>query len=181
MASAAKLEHGAVRACRRCRAEKAKREGVDAMDAIQFLKQEHETAKAAFRKIQAAPGRERGQLWNELKPELEVHEQIEEACLYGPLAKDATGKDSVLATWEGRHAEEVRKVKGIIKEIDALTSQDERWLALVKDVQASLEAHIREEEGTIFPRISQVWDRRRLDRAGAELEQKKAEASRRAA
>ena len=151
------------------------------MDAIQFLRHEHEVAKAAFRKIQAAPGRERGQLWKELKPELEVHEQIEEACLYGPVAQDADGKDSVLAEWNGRHAEEVQKVKEQITEIDALDSQDQRWLALVRDVQASLEAHIREEEGIIFPRINQVWDRRRLDKAGTELEQKKSEKLRRAA
>jgi hypothetical protein len=150
------------------------------MDAIQFLTHEHEVAKAAFRKIQAAPGRERGQLWKELKPELEVHEQIEETCLYGPVAQDADGKDSVLTEWKGRHAEEVRKVEEMIKEIDAMDSQDQRWLARVKDVQASLEAHIREEEGIIFSRVNQVWDRRRLDKAGAELE-KKSEKLRRAA
>ena len=47
------------------------------MDAIQFLKQEHEKAKAAFAKVLKAAPKTRGQLWTKLQPELEAHEQIE--------------------------------------------------------------------------------------------------------
>lgn len=69
------------------------------MDAIQFLKQEHEKATAAFGKILQAPPDKRAALWAELKPELEAHEELEEACLYGPLSQDVGPKDSKSAAW----------------------------------------------------------------------------------
>ena len=50
------------------------------MDAIQFLKQEHQTAKAEFERVLQASPKARGGLWQKLSPELEAHEQIEDAC-----------------------------------------------------------------------------------------------------
>jgi len=48
------------------------------MNAMQLLKQEHEHAKQMFAQIRAASGEQRGHLWTRLKPELKVHEQMEE-------------------------------------------------------------------------------------------------------
>src|SRR5215467_11170412 len=56
------------------------------MDAIQFLKQEHRKAKGAFAGLLEADPDKREELWEELQPELKAHEEIEEACLYGPLS-----------------------------------------------------------------------------------------------
>ena len=43
------------------------------MDAIEFLKHEHQKAKAAFAKLLEASPDERGALWKELQPELKAH------------------------------------------------------------------------------------------------------------
>jgi hypothetical protein len=59
------------------------------LDAIAFLKQEHAKAKAEFQKLEQASRQQRGQLSSGLKPEPEVYEQIAEAGLYGPAAKEA--------------------------------------------------------------------------------------------
>ena len=48
------------------------------MQAIQLLKQEHGKAKAAFQEIETAPASGRSALWGKLRPELELHEQMEE-------------------------------------------------------------------------------------------------------
>jgi hypothetical protein len=151
------------------------------MDALKFLKQEHQAAKAAFAKIEAAPVDERGRLWNELKPELEVHEQIEEACVYGPVADEVGAKDPVLADWKERHQAEVEEVDEIFQSIEELDSREPEWLATVAEVRSSLEAHIQEEEGDIFRRIAKAWDPSRLEQAGAQLQQLKADKLRRAA
>ena len=143
------------------------------MDAIQFLKKEHVTAKAAFERVLQASPAKRGDLWEKLSPELESHEQMEDACLYTPLSRDATGKDPKLAGWREKHRAEVEKVKELIEELDDLDPEDEEWLSTVKEIHAGLEAHIQEEEGDIFPRISKVWDAARLTDAGAKMEQTK--------
>jgi iron-sulfur cluster repair protein YtfE (RIC family) len=150
------------------------------MNAIQFLKQEHQTAKAAFEKVLQASPAKRGDLWEELTPELEAHEEIEDTCLYQPLSRDAGGKDAKLAEWRQKHQSEVEKVGNLIGEIDELEPEDDKWLTKVKKVHEGLLNHIQEEEGDIFPRISKVWDEARLTQAGKkmqEMKSKKADAA----
>ena len=147
------------------------------MDAIHFLKQEHEKAKAAFAKVLKAPPKTRGSLWAKLQPELEAHEQIENTCLYEPLARDAGKTDPKLADWRKTHKNEVKKVEGLIKDMSKVAPEDAAWLTSLKAVHASLESHIREEEHDIFPRIGKVWDEEQLEQAGTELEDMKAKKS----
>jgi iron-sulfur cluster repair protein YtfE (RIC family) len=144
------------------------------MDAIQFLKQEHQTAKAAFEKVLKAAPDTRGPLWTKLQPELEAHEQMEDAALYEPLSRDAGKTDSKLAEWRTTHQTEVGKVEGLIKDMGKLDPESASWLTKLKAVHASLERHIREEEQDIFPRISKVWDEHKLKQAGTAMQEMKA-------
>jgi iron-sulfur cluster repair protein YtfE (RIC family) len=148
------------------------------MNAIDFLKAEHRNAKAAFGKLLRAPAQDRDELWEALKPELELHEQIEESCLYIPLAQDAGSKNSELATWVERHREEVDEAEAVIQETDELNPEEPRWMSRIKKIHSSLENHIREEEEEIFPRISGVWDDRRLAQAGREMSEMKEKTTR---
>jgi len=150
------------------------------MDAIQFLKKEHVTAKAALEGVMEASPAVRGKLWAKLVPELEAHEHMEDACLYAPLSRDAAGNDPKLAGWRQKHQAEVDEVKALIAGIHDLESESEAWLTKVKKVHTGLKAHIQEEEADIFPRISGVWDEARLGEAGTKMEEmknKKAEAA----
>lgn len=144
------------------------------MDAIQFLKQEHEKAKGAFAKVLKATPETRGELWAKLQPELEVHEQIEDTCVYEPLSRGAGTTDSKLAEWRKKHQDEVDKVDGLVKDMEVLDSDGASWLTKLKAVHRSLESHIREEEQDIFPRISKIWDEKQLKQAGRELKEMKA-------
>jgi hemerythrin-like domain-containing protein len=144
------------------------------MDAIQFLKQEHQKAKAAFENVLKAAPEARGQLWAKLEPELEAHEQIEDVCLYEQLSRDAGKLDSKLADWRRTHQKEVDTVHGLIKALGKLDPEGPPWLTKLKAVHASLEDHIREEERDIFPRIRKVWDEKKLEKAGADMKEMKA-------
>lgn len=144
------------------------------MDAIQFLKQEHQKAKAAFEKVLKAAPESRGQLWTTLQPELVAHEQVEDACLYEPLSRDAGKTDLKLAAWRKTHQHEVGKVEGLIKDMTELDPEDASWLTKLKAVHASLERHIREEEQDMFPRISKVWNDKKLKQAGTDMKEMKA-------
>jgi len=144
------------------------------MNAIQFLKQEHKKAKAGLKKVLKATPETRGERWAELQPELEAHEQIEDACLYEPLARAAGKADAKLAEWRKKHQKEVDRVEGLIKDMETLDPDEGAWLTKVKAVGASLESHIREEEQDIFPRISKVWDEKRLKQAGTDMNDMKA-------
>jgi hemerythrin-like domain-containing protein len=138
------------------------------MQAINFLKEEHGKAKAAFQEIEAAPAPQRRALWTKLRPELELHEQMEEKHLYGPVAREVQ-VDRAFAEWERAHHQEVQEAEGLIKEIDSLDATDSKWLATVKKLRGALEQHIRKEEQEIWPRIEQVWDAGRLEEAGRQM------------
>jgi len=138
------------------------------MQAIQLLKQEHGKAKAAFQEIEAAPAPQRRALWTRLRPELELHEKMEDTHLYAPVAREVQ-VDRSLADWEGAHHHEVQEAESLIKEIDRLDPSDHKWLATVKKLRGALEQHIRKEEQEIWPKIEQVWDAARLEEAGRQM------------
>ena len=110
------------------------------MDAIQFLKQEHKKAKAGLKKVLKASPDTRGDLWNELQPELEAHEQIEDACLYGPLARGAGKVDAKLAAWRAKHQKEVQRVEGLVGQLESLDPAQAAWVAKVKAIGSSAAA-----------------------------------------
>jgi len=145
------------------------------MDAIQFIKQEHTKAKAAFAKLLEAAPAKRDAIWNELKPELKAHEEIEDACLYGPLLDEGPSDAKLLEWVSGKHSDEVEKVENLIEQTESLDPKDGGWLTIVKEVHSGLEQHILQEEGEIFPRIAQFWDKDKLTQAGEEMSEMKAE------
>jgi hypothetical protein len=140
------------------------------MNAIQLLKKEHETAKRMFGEIQAASAGQRGELWAKLEPELKVHEQIEETALYGPVAQEVGSTDETLKEWQEHHQEEVSEAEAMITEIGGLNATTDEWLSKVEELQLTLEHHIDEEEGDIWPRIQQAWDEAKLEHAGQQME-----------
>ena len=85
------------------------------MHAIQLLKSDHETAKRAFGQIQVARAEQRAALWAKLRPELKVHEEIEEAALYGPVADEIGSRDETLKEWREHHHEEVGELEAIVQ------------------------------------------------------------------
>ena len=78
------------------------------MDAIQFLKQEHQTAKAEFEKVLQASPKARGGLWQKLSPELEAHEQIEDAVVTERFAQSRPRADRAVHRNERNFGRAVR-------------------------------------------------------------------------
>jgi len=82
-----------------------------------------------------------------LEPELKVHEQMEEAALYGPVASEVGFRDATLREWQELHHDEVTEAEELIQEISGIDSSTDEWMEKVEDLQETLEQHIQEEEG----------------------------------
>jgi iron-sulfur cluster repair protein YtfE (RIC family) len=142
------------------------------MDAIQFLKQEHEEFKAKFRQLeQASSPQEQLRLWNTMKPDLKLHEQMETRYLYGPVEQDARAQGTVLSHYEQDHEQDVKQADMMIQQIDSTNPSDPQWLSLVLQLRDTLLQHMQEEETQIWPEIRQVWDQGRIDQAGQQMQQ----------
>jgi hemerythrin-like domain-containing protein len=140
------------------------------MNAIQLLKSDHETAKRAFGQIQVTRAEQRAALWAKLRPELKVHEEIEEAALYGPVADEIGSRDETLKEWRAHHHEEVGELEAIVQELDGTDPASDEWMDGIDELQQTLEHHIQEEEADIWPRIQRAWDPAKLEHAGETME-----------
>jgi iron-sulfur cluster repair protein YtfE (RIC family) len=136
------------------------------VDALEVLKQAHREAESTFQQIQQASPDERAALWAKLKPQLKAHEQYEDQYVYGPISKEAQGRDADLASWDQRHDAEVSQVESLIGQAGQMDPRDPRWMQTINQVRMMLQQHIQEEEQQIFPRIRQFWSQDRLDDAG---------------
>lgn len=145
------------------------------MDAIQYLERQHDVARSRLAGLVEALPRRRRTLWTALRVDLAWHEQIEARWLYEPIARERIS-DPALSEWiTDRHQDEAHEIETLMREMDDLDPEDESWLVTARQVRAALEHHMRQEEQDIFPRIPRIWDRSRLEEAGREMSESRAE------
>ena len=143
------------------------------MNAIEFLKEEHANANEKFQEIEQAGPEDRGELWKELKPELKVHEHIEDEFLYGPLSKDPGAKGTPVGEFQAHQDEDVAELEKAIAKLEAIEPSKPEWLTQLKTIHASLADHIKEEETEILPGVAKIWDAAKLERAGSAMAEEK--------
>jgi hemerythrin-like domain-containing protein len=144
------------------------------MNAIELLKDDHEKVKkllADGEKTGESKPDKRRSIFEELKREMMVHEQIEEEIFYKELRAHPKAKDLVL---EG--IEEHNVVDTIMGQLEATEPTDEFWGAKFKVMRESIEHHIEDEEGEMFPTAKKVFDATELDDLGTRMQKMKKEA-----
>jgi hemerythrin superfamily protein len=122
------------------------------MDAIALLKADHKTVETLFRRFEQA-GRNAKKLKRSLVDrivrELAVHSVIEEQVLYPTArAKARQLTETVLQALEEHHV-----AKWLLKELEDLPPDAERFEAKVKVLIENVRAHIREEERVLLPQL----------------------------
>jgi iron-sulfur cluster repair protein YtfE (RIC family) len=128
------------------------------MDALELLKTDHKTVKELFK--------QQKQLFEEIKMELETHTHIEETVFYPAVAKYDELKDMVLESLE-----EHKQVKTLLREMDNLTEDSEKFEPKLKVLMENVEHHAEEEEeAKMFPKVRKLMDAGALDQLGDELE-----------
>ena len=149
------------------------------MDVFELLKQDHEKVSGIFEKLDKTTERgvkTREELFAQLKTELDIHSQIEEQIFY-PAIKEA--KETHDITLEA--IEEHAVVKRLLKELDALSKDDEKWGAKLTVLKENVEHHVEEEEDEMFKDARKVLSEEQIETLGARMqaakEQKKAQAA----
>lgn len=146
------------------------------MDALTLLRRDHDKLKAMLRELEPTTERAtktRTELFGRIRSELTVHEIIEEEIFYPTLKQHPKAKEIVL---EGYEEHDV--VDTLMDELEALPVEDETWGPKAKVMIENVEHHIEEEEGEMFQKARQVFDREELEQLGRVMEARKAEALR---
>ncbi|MEX0802054.1 MAG: hemerythrin domain-containing protein [Candidatus Binatia bacterium] len=134
------------------------------MDALELLKQDHKKVKDLFE--QAEGGGNPQSVFEKIKTELETHTHIEETVFYPAVKEHEELKDMVLESLE-----EHKQVKTLLREIDNLVGDSEKFEPKLKVLKENIEHHAEEEEeGKMFPKLRQLMKREELEQLGQELE-----------
>jgi len=143
------------------------------MNAVDFLLQEHRKTEEKFREIEQADPQQRMSLWRRLRPELKIHEQMEDDHVYGPLSRDPRFEGTELGEFQEHQDEDVAELEQLISELNGIASGGTEWLAKFREIRDGLMGHVQEEETRILPQVRDAWDESKLEEAGRMMEEMK--------
>ena len=147
------------------------------MDALELLKEDHQKVKELFEEVEETEDqKEKTRIFSEIQRELETHARIEETVFYPAMEQHEELKDMVLES-----IEEHKQIKTLLKEIDNLKSDSEKFEPKLSVLMENVEHHAEdEEEGKMFPKIREICSQEDLEKLGEELEAEKTKRQRKA-
>jgi hypothetical protein len=107
-----------------------------------------------------------------MRSELMGHERMEEDVFYPALRANAEAREIVLEGYEEHHVIDL-----ILDELLDVPEDSEQWKAKLKVLQENIEHHIEEEEGEMFKKAKQTFDKDMLEELGVRMAAAKEEAS----
>jgi hemerythrin-like domain-containing protein len=141
------------------------------MDALKLLKEDHDRVKKMLRELDETTERAdktRTDGIEKLREALAIHEVIEEEIFYPALKEHAEAKDIVLEAYEEHDV-----VNIIMSEIVQTPTDDETWKAKFTVMKENLEHHIEEEEGEMFEKARDIFDKDVLEQLGERMQARK--------
>lgn len=112
------------------------------------LKADHDRHRKLLDKVGATQGasKQRQELFEELRKELQAHAAAEEESLYATMLRDPALRD------EARHSvSEHKEIDDFLGELVDIDMSSSAWLTKFKDMQHRYLHHIDEEEEEMFP------------------------------
>src|SRR5215475_583183 len=141
------------------------------MNGLELLKEDHRKAQELFEQVKTIGNeRQRRQLYNKIKVELDTHTYIEEKVLYATLKKYEEFKEMALEA-----IEEHLQVKNILREIDRLSEGSDRFEPKLMVLIENVNQHIEKEESEMFPKVEGRFSEGQLEDLGQNLEAAKKE------
>jgi len=127
---------------------------------VAMLKADHKKVKKAFKDFEKMDPQDDPEgcqaLVQQTLAEIEVHAEIEEQMFY-PAARGAIGDEDLIDEAEVEHM----TAKVLIEQLKGMGPDDEKFAATFKVLGEYLNHHIQEEEGEMFPQLTQAgaeWD-----------------------
>jgi hemerythrin superfamily protein len=115
---------------------------------VEMLKSDHRKVQQLFSQFESADERQKGELFQQIAIELQVHTRIEEELFYPAVKK----MDSEMAL---EAEEEHNIVDWIIGQMKKLSPGDENYDARFTTLKENVQHHIEEEEKEMFPEAEQ--------------------------
>lgn len=139
------------------------------MDAFELLKADHKKVNELFDQLEAATGKAKLNVFNQIKTELELHTHIEEKIFYPALEKPEETHDLTLEAYE-----EHKMVKTLLSKLSGARTADDEWQAQAKVLRENVEHHVEEEENELFDKADDALSDEEIEALGQRMEAEKA-------
>ena len=139
------------------------------MDPFELLKTDHSKVEQLFSQLESASGKQKLEVFKQIKTELELHTQIEEKIFYPALEEPEETHDLALEAYE-EHA----VVKDLLKQLGRAMTANDEWEAQAKVLQENVEHHVEEEENELFVKAQAALEEEELEELGERMEAEKA-------
>jgi len=139
-----------------------------AMNAITLLKNDHKTVEGLFKRFEKLGPRavkSKQDVVERIVRELSIHAAIEEMLFY-PAVREAAEDGGPAADMVLESLEEHHIVKWVLAELDGMSAEHERYDAKVTVLMENVRHHVKEEEKDLFPQVTKLLGRARLDDLG---------------
>lgn len=134
------------------------------MDAIDFLKKQHDQIDSLFSDLEEAGNEEEmTSLFAELADNFMIHSHLEEEIFYPTVFEDKTEEELREAV------EEHLLAKRIIADMLEMSPSDEQWEAKCSVLKEVIEHHVEEEEDELFPLVRRLFTKKRMSDLGSRL------------
>lgn len=135
---------------------------------IAALREDHDEVRQMFKKLDAAVGQDRADLFHRLVGELVRHEVAEEEILR-PVSK----RDAGASIAEARIKEE-SEAETLLKEMEKLDPDSVEFSNKLDKLHSGVEQHATAEETEEFPKVEAAESQEQLDKMGKAYEAAKA-------
>jgi hemerythrin superfamily protein len=125
------------------------------MDIYNYLKKDHRKVSELMQQVLAArmPAR-RKSLFEEIKHELLLHAETEQATFYAALENEQETEE-----WIEEAKDEHQEMKMYLNKISRLAPESIRWMEQFGEFKHAVEHHVKEEEETIFEKARDILSR----------------------
>ncbi len=132
------------------------------LDALDLLQIDHIKLRTLFLQLRTSKSRSRQlRLWKRIEKDFQAHSLVEETVFYPACLEFERLKTLILES-----EEEHRLAKSLIRSIDALSSDSERWLPKIYLAMENIEHHVLREENSVFPLVRRFMDYMELQNLG---------------
>ena len=138
------------------------------MNAITMLKNDHKTVEGLFSRFEKLGPRavkSKQDVVERIIRELSIHAAIEEMLFY-PAVRDVAEEGGKAADMVLESLEEHHIVKWVLSELEGMSAEHDRYDAKVTVLMENVRHHVGEEEKDLFPQVSKLLGRDRLEELG---------------
>ena len=142
------------------------------MNVLKLLKKDHSNVQSLFAKFDRtgkSSHEKKGELFEKIKRELQIHSRAEEEIFY-PALKSLNGEGRRLVT---EALKEHRDVDELLTQISRLTPADKNFDEKMETLIENVDHHVAEEEGEIFRVAEENYSQEELEELGRQIEERK--------